>query len=82
LGISFSYDNTFTGEKTPPNLSAASGSVDELKYSMKDMFVVMNLVKLSMELKMHMIMQNSPQEGMNKVIRKQGNKKILLSQMK
>jgi len=42
LGISFSYDNTFTGEKTPPNLSAASGSADELKYSMKDMFNIHN----------------------------------------
>ncbi|GEM_PF-6737333 len=42
LGINFSYNNTFMGERTPPNLSAASGSVDELKYSMKDMFNIHN----------------------------------------
>ncbi len=42
LGISFPYNNTFMGEKTPPNLSTASGSVDELKYNMKDMFNIHN----------------------------------------
>ena len=42
LGMNFEYNNTFTGEKTPPNLSAASGSVDELKYNMQDMFNIHN----------------------------------------